>query len=183
MSMRALAWSLAALAASAIAGPVAAQSYGPIVDPVPVIDGFGATCLNGFPDLQAIAKTALAGGWIERKAFVPRDSSLAPDTQLPRMLQKAEMMLILARYNPSFPKAPLSCQVTAMAKGRPDVRAFAALASGRLHLDPAPIWSGKDDDLTAEWAAGPGQVIHLSVSRYGKVRSFSMQLRKMGSVS
>ncbi|UYY57813.1 hypothetical protein [Sphingomonas sp. S2-65] len=171
-----------ALAAVCVgARPASAQLYGPITDPAPLVDSFGATCGAGFPDLARVAEAAKAGGFIERQTSIPSGSSLKPGTVLPRMFQKAELMLSLYRPGPAFPKAPLSCQISAQAKGKPDVRAFAALAAGRLAL-PAPVWTGKGDDLTAEWPSGAGQIIHLNISRYGKVRSFSMQLRTIGSL-
>ncbi|MBW4331174.1 hypothetical protein KY084_09855 [Stakelama sp. CBK3Z-3] len=143
--------------------------------PEVVVAGFADTCRSGFPDFDAIARTAAAGGWTERATSVPHGSSLPGDVVLPRMFQKGEAMLALVTPSPRFADSVRACQVTAMAKGKPDLQTFVAQAATVLGLG-SPRWEGKGDKAAASWATAAGTV-RATIQRYGRVRSYSLQIK------
>jgi hypothetical protein len=139
-----------------------------------VIDAFDRTCRIGFPSFETVARSANAAGWIERKVSVPSGSTLPADVILPRTFQRGNVTVLLVTPRPAFPGSKRSCQVTAVAKGKPDPRAYASAVAARFGLG-APIWQGKGPEAIATWRVANGTV-NADIGRYHQTRSFSLRI-------
>jgi hypothetical protein len=157
------------LAPCLAAAAVAADQPAPAADP---IAAFAETCRRGFPDLQAIARGALASGWVERSIRPVGGNAAFQAAPLPQVFAKGELTLFLT--TPSAIGGRHGCQVAGPAARDLDIAAFAAAAASALQLGgPALDRAGGADRAT--WRLGASTLVQASLNR--RPRSASLQIR------
>lgn len=152
----------------------------PEPSPSVYLQAFNETCRGSFPDFDAIAKAAVARGWIERA--VPSVAMIGnrPMT-LPHVFSKGGMMLVLTHDTAGAFTAV--CQVTGTPGTRLTGRDIAAAVGPGLNAgaaDPGPGDYKKDD--FSVWNLGKGITVQAGVSVYrGKARSISLAILQAAS--
>lgn len=158
----------------------AAGADAPEPSPSVYFQAFNETCRGGFPDINAIAKAAVARGWIERAAPSVAMIGNRP-MMLPHAFTKGGMMLSLSHDNSGAFSAV--CQVTGTAGTLLTGRDVAATVGPGLNAGAAEPGPGdyKKDDL-AVWNMGKGVTVQAGVNVYkGKARSISIAIRQAAS--
>lgn len=163
----------------ASAGAAAADTPEP--NPSVYLQAFDETCRAGFPDGDAIAKAAIAHGWIERG--VPSVAMIGTTRIIqPHMFSKGGLMLFVTQGG--IDAFSTVCQVTGAAATRLTGRDVAAVVGPRLNAgspEPGP-GAYKKDDL-AVWNLGGGITVQAGINVYqGRMRTISIAMRQAAPV-
>lgn len=163
-----------AMALSAVDGVPAARAVD-LVNPASLVEAFRTTCLEGFPDVDAIATRAIAAGWIERKVRligVPGKGMSA--TNLPRFFEWRGLTMSVTRAGEGI--LTTSCQISTPSAASLDTTALAIATRAALGLgEPTRIAKRGSDQ--AQWRRSPDQIIQASADKQGGMRSANLLIR------
>lgn len=158
---------LAVLVSPATASPKAEAN------PAQYLQAFNDTCRKGFPDLDAIAASALAQGWQGSAIRAVGGGALPPG--LPRAFHKDGLMLFLVAS--SSDRAGASYQISGSDPTKLTGADMASLVSPSLNVAPPVFQKDKGSDV-AVWTIAPGTTVQAGISIYGKMRTISISERR-----
>jgi hypothetical protein len=163
------------MAAALVVVGMPAASAADLTNPAPLIDAFRTTCLADFPNVDAIARNAIAAGWIERKVTLlgPPAKGMSA-TSLPRFFEWRGLNMSVVRTGNG--NLVSSCQVSSPSADTLDTTALAAATSVELKLGDAVRGKKGGSDL-AQWRRAPGQLIQASAGKNGAMRSVNLLVR------
>jgi hypothetical protein len=132
-------------------------------DPVEQVQEFRAICLENFPNLDAVARTAISRGWIERTVRPSGDGPPPPGK--PRAFAKGELTIFLM----DWPIAPMqvSCNLSGFEKTTATTAELAALITAQAGLGEAVLKTEKGEQ-SATWSIAPNTRIGASVDKKRK---------------
>ena len=163
---------VAALSASICAPAAVAVD---LVNPAPLVEAFRTTCLAGFPDVDAIARRAIAAGWVERKVtLIGKPGKGMSATNLPRFFEWRGLNMSLMRAGQGI--LVTSCQVSSPSAASLDTATLAASAGAALGLGEPTRTTRRGSDL-AQWRRSPGQMVQASADKQGGMRSANLLIR------
>lgn len=144
-------------------------------DPVRYVAAFTTMCRDTFPDVDAVARNAMANGWNET---TPRLISGPAPVQMPRVFIKDGLMLTTT--NGSSPVYSATCQITGSASTSLSGADVAAIVSPAIAMgEPQPGPGNPKQNDFARWTQGGGIVVEAGVAVYNKrVRTISISIRK-----
>ncbi|WP_076068722.1 hypothetical protein [Sphingomonas montana] len=147
-------------------------------EPAVYLQAFNETCRRGFPDLDTIARNALAHGWIEGSMRPVDGAADIFSAGRSRLLHRGGMLLFLT--SPGNGPFGTICQITGGSGTRLSGRDVAAVMTPSLRAgDPTPGPGNPKADDYSVWTVAPGMTVQAGVSVYrGKVRSLSMAVRQ-----
>lgn len=165
---------LAAAALLSVSGAAVAGDK-PEADPAAYFQAFRETCRLGFPDLDAVAESAVAAGWQESQMRPVSGAADLFSAALPRAFHKNGMMLFL--FTPTSGDNQQVCQVSGSANTRlTGAEVGAVVARG---MTGQPVAEKKGDDEGMVWTVAPGMTVHAGVLVYKKkVRTISISARQ-----
>lgn len=170
---------LATLVAGTLLSTSILSAQKPEADPAAHLRAFNETCRQGFPDLQAVGRSAVAQGWVERPLPMIVGGPAGFATKPPRLFNKSGFMLFLTEGGSG--QVGFTCQVAGSTQTRLSGRDIAALVSPSLNAGEASLGPGdpKKDDY-ARWTVAPGTTVEAGISVYRrKVRTISMAMRQV----
>lgn len=162
---------LAFIAATVSSSASAAERE--VADPAAYIAAFNDVCRTNFPDLDAVARDAVAKGWqSSRMRLIEGSADLLKN--LPQAFHKDGMMLFLSR--PEGGDFSEICEISGSEATKLTGADIAAMMSPSLDAAAPVVSKGADHD-TVRWTTAPGISVNAGISIYRKFRTISLSAR------
>ncbi|MDZ7283364.1 hypothetical protein KV697_06515 [Sphingomonas sanguinis] len=162
---------LASVAATISSNILAADREG--ADPETYISAFNDVCRTHFPDLDAVARDAVAKGWQSSKMRLIEGATDLPKN-LPQAFHKDSMMLFLTR--PESGDFSEVCQISGSEATKLTGADIAAMMAPSVDAAASMVDKGADHETTT-WRTGPGISVQAGISIYRKFRTISLSAR------